>query len=196
MASTKLYVNSIEILNAAGNSVGSIGSAGSTISVAGTTSAKAVYAASINSVVVITILAANNAVYGGSGAFIAIPESGNYAPNTYGYVLTAAHVVVDPTTNQICADIWIHVTYPTIASYKVNGSSVVVMGVDKIADVALLRITGSGFVPLPYKDSRTSLTYGDNINIIGYPLLDDIQSITRGVVRDYKYSDEFTPEAV
>ena len=195
-SNSKIYAKSIEIVNSAGASVGTIESAGSTISVAGTTSAKSVYSASINSVVVITIRAANSAVYGGSGAFIAIPASGNYDPNTYGYVLTAGHVVVDPTTNQICNDIWIHVSYPAIASYKVNGSSVVVMGVDKIADVALLRITGSGFVPLSYKDSRTGVTYGDNINIIGYPLLEDIQSITRGVVRDYKYSDEFTPEAV
>ncbi len=162
----------------------------------GANAAATVYTNSINSVVVITILTASSQIYGGSGNFVAIPESANYNPAAYGYVLTAAHVVVDPGTNQICNDIWIHTTYPTNTSYKVNGTSVRVMGVDKIADVALLRIDGSSFPPLSYKDSRTSLSVGDPINIIGYPLLDDIQSITRGVVRDYKFSDSSTPESI
>ncbi len=162
----------------------------------GANAAATVYANSINSVVVITILTASSAIYGGSGNFVAIPESTNYNPSAYGYVLTAAHVVVDPGTNQICNDIWIHTTYPTNISYKVNGTSVRVMGVDKIADVALLRIDGASFPPLSYKDSRNALSVGDPINIIGYPLLDDIQSITRGVVRDYKFSDSSTPESI
>ena len=163
---------------------------------AGANAAATVYANSINSVVVITILTASSQIYGGSGNFVAIPESTNYNPASYGYVLTAAHVVVDPGTNQICNDIWIHTTYPTNTSYKVNGGSVRVMGVDKIADVALLRIDGASFSPLSYKDSRTQLSVGDPINIIGYPLLDDIQSITRGIVRDYKFSDSNTPESI
>ncbi len=158
--------------------------------------AATVYANAINSVVVITILTASSQVYGGSGNFVAIPESANYNPSAYGYVLTAAHVVVDPGTNAICNDIWIHVTHPTNATYKVNGTSVCVLGVDKIADVALLRIDGASFSPLFYKDSRTQLAIGDPINIIGYPLLDDIQSITRGVVRDYKFADSSVPESI
>jgi S1-C subfamily serine protease len=162
----------------------------------GANAAATVYTNSINSVVVITILTASSQIYGGSGNFVTIPESTNYNPASYGYVLTAAHVVVDPGTNQICNDIWIHTTYPSNASYKVNGTSVRVMGVDKIADVALLRIDGASFSPLSYKDSRSALSVGDPINIIGYPLLDDIQSITRGVVRDYKFSDSSTPESI
>ena len=157
--------------------------------------AATVYANAINSVVVLTILTASSQIYGGSGNFVAIPESANYNTSLYAYVLTAAHVVVDPGTNQVCNDIWIHVTYPTNTSYKVNGTTVRVMGVDKVADVALLRIDGV-FPPLSYKDSRTQLAVGDPINIIGYPLLDDIQSITRGVVRDYKYADAQTPESI
>jgi hypothetical protein len=78
----------------------------------------------------------------------------------------------------------------------VNGTSVRVMGVDKVADVALLRIDGGSFVPLSYKDSRTQVSIGDPINIIGYPLLYDIQSITRGIVRDYKYADSNVPESI
>ncbi len=163
---------------------------------AGANAAATVYANSINSVVVITILTASSQIYGGSGNFVTIPESTNYNPASYGYVLTAAHVVVDPGTNAICNDIWIHITYPSNISYKVNGTSVRVMGVDKIADVALLRIDGASFSPLSYKDSRTQLSVGDPINIIGYPLLNDIQSITRGVVRDYKFSDSSTPESI
>lgn len=162
---------------------------------AGANAAASVYANAINSVVVITILTTTSQIYGGSGNFIAIPESINYNPAAYGYVLTAAHVIVDPTTNQICNDIWVHTTYPTNTSYKVNGSSVRVMGIDKVADVALLRIDGASFPPLSYKDSR-SLSIGEPINIIGYPLLDDIQSITRGVVRDYKFADSSVPESI
>jgi S1-C subfamily serine protease len=162
----------------------------------GANAAVGVYASSINSVVVITIQAANAARYGGSGFFIAIPESTNYDPANYGYILTAGHVIVDPTTNQLCNNIWIHVSYPTPRSYQVDGSTTRVIGLDKLADVALIRIAGSGFSPLSYKDSRTQLSVGDPANVIGYPLLDDIQSITRGIVRDTKFADANVPESI
>lgn len=162
----------------------------------GSTNGALVYTNSINSVVVITIQATNGARYGGSGSFVAIPESGNYDPSNYGYVLTAGHVIVDPTTNQLCNNIWIHVSHPTPRSYQVDGATTRVLGLDKIADVALLRIAGAGFSPLSYKDSRTHVNIGDPVNIIGFPLLNDIQSLTRGVVRDYKYSSANVPESV
>ncbi len=179
---------------------GAVGPTGATGAVGPTgpasNSAVGVYSSTINSVVIITIQAANAARYGGSGFFITIPESTNYDPNNYGYILTAGHVIVDPTTNQVCNNIWVHVSYPTPRSYQVDGSTTRVIGLDKFADVALLRIAGSGFAPLSYKDSRTQLNVGDPVNVIGYPLLDDIQSITRGIVRDTKFADSTVPESV
>jgi S1-C subfamily serine protease len=71
-----------------------------------------------------------------------------------------------------------------------------VLGVDKIADIALLRIPGSQFQHLESKDSRSNLKHGDAINVIGYPLGYDIQSITRGIVRDNKFQDANVPESV
>lgn len=156
-----------------------------------------VYSSCINSVVAISIRSVTNSIYGGSGFFIALPNNTfNYNPSIYGYVLTAAHVIIDPSNNQVCSNIWIHTSHPQNMTYKVNGTSVRVMGVDRIADIALLRIDGSGFIGLQISNSRTNLSIGESINIIGYPLLDDIQSITRGIVRDNKFSDSYVPESV
>jgi serine protease Do len=61
------------------------------------------------------------------------------------------------------------------------------MGYDKISDVALLRLSGTGFNKVfEYKDSRTEVKIGDTINTIGYPGGVDNQSISRGIVRDNK----------
>lgn len=198
MNQSVIYASELNIVGSGGSTVGVLRGGESSILIDGyeSTNAVSVYSNSINSVVVITIQANNGARYGGSGSFIAIPESENYDPSNFGYVLTAGHVVVDPTTNQLCNNIWIHVTYPTVRSYNVNGTSVRVLGLDKIADVALLRIAGSGFSPLSYKNSRTQVQIGEPVNIIGYPLLNDIQSLTRGIVRDYKYADANVPESI
>jgi S1-C subfamily serine protease len=159
--------------------------------------AKHVYDDCINSIVIISIKDGTNA-YVGSGFFIQINDSTSYNPSSYGYILTAAHVIVNPSNNQVSNDIWIHLTYPTLQTIKINGSSNVVMGVDKLADIALLRITGSNYqsLHLATKDSRAELHIGQNINIIGYPLGNDAQSITTGVVRDNKYQIEDTMETV
>lgn len=159
--------------------------------------AKHVYDDCINSIVIISIKDGTNA-YVGTGFFIQINDSTNYNPSSYGYILTAAHVIVNPSNNQVSSDIWIHLTYPTIQTIKINGSTNVVMGVDKLADIALLRISGSNYqsLHLATKDSRSELHIGQNINIIGYPLGNDAQSITTGVVRDNKYQIEDTMETV
>ncbi len=175
---------------------GAQGAAGSGSGSAVTNSVN-VYSSCINSVVAISIRSVTNAIYGGSGFFITFPNGTfNYNPSSYGYILTAAHVIIDPSNNQVCSNIWIHTTHPQNITYKVNGTSVRVMGVDRIADIALLRIDGSGFIGLGISNSRTNLSIGESINIIGYPLLDDIQSITRGIVRDNKFSDAYVPESV
>ena len=156
-----------------------------------------VYSTCQPSVVIISINDNGN-VYVGSGAFIQITNSSNYDPTTYGYILTAGHVITAPSTNSVAANIWVHFMSPTLQSVKVNGSSLVVMGLDKFSDIALLRITSSAYetLHLPVKDSRSDISIGQYVNILGYPLGQDAQSVTRGVIRDTKYQDSYVPETV
>jgi S1-C subfamily serine protease len=141
-----------------------------------------VYQNSINSVVTIS---QTEGV--GSGFFCQI-DSPNYAPSSYGYIVTAAHVILD-SSNQLSNNIWIHLTYPTITSLKLDGTNGVVMGFDIIGDIALIRINSGIYesLHLPVINSRTQLLNGSYINILGNPQGGDPQSITRGVVRDNKY---------
>jgi S1-C subfamily serine protease len=159
-------------------------------------SAAQVYQNSIQSVVSISINDNGN-VYIGSGFFCQIDSSG-FASASYGYIVTAGHVITDPSTNEVSSEIWIHLQYPTISSFRLNGVNAVVMGIDKLADVALIRVQSSQFsaLHLPIKDSRTQVAIGDSITVIGYPQGDDLQSVTRGVVRDNKYQNEYVPESV
>lgn len=156
-----------------------------------------VYSGTSNSLVMISINDGGN-VYIGSGFFCQITDSTNYAPSSYGYLVTAGHVITNPSNNQLATQIWIHTIYPTLQSFQLNGTNAVVMGLDKIADVALIRINSSAYTALhlPVKDSRTQLSIGEYVNVVGYPLGNDPQSITRGIVRDNKYQDENTPESV
>lgn len=156
-----------------------------------------VYTACQPSVVIISINDGGN-VYVGTGAFIQITDSENYNPDAYGYILTAGHVITAPSTNQIATNIWVHFMSPTLQTVKVNGSSLAVMGLDKFADIALLRVTSASYTALhlPVKNSRTQLSIGQYVNVLGYPLGMDAQSVTRGIVRDTKYQDEFVPESV
>ena len=72
------------------------------------------------------------------------------------------------------------------------------MGIDKIADIALIRVQSSIYssVHLPVKNSRTQVLIGEYINVIGFPQGNDPQSITRGIVRDNKYQNSSIPESV
>lgn len=149
------------------------------------TSSANIYAATCNSVV--TIMATNGTSYAlGQGFWIQGPDS------NYGYIATAAHVITDNTRNNnpIATNIWVHTTYPTNNIFKINGTTNVVMGRDRLSDVALLRIAGTGFPALTYANSRTDIKPGDNVTIIGYPLGFDPQSVTRGVIRDNKGSPD------
>lgn len=174
--------------------VGSVGPAGYLVN----DNAKFVYNDCINSVVILSLIDAEGNAYVGSGFFVQINDSINYDPYSYGYILTAAHVVIDPTNNQVGDNIWLHVTSPTIRTIQLDNSNFLVMGVDKIADIALLRVSGSEWhnLHLATKDTRTEVSIGQSVNIIGYPLGEDTQSITRGIVRDNKYASETVMETI
>jgi S1-C subfamily serine protease len=124
----------------------------------------------------------------GSGFFCVIDSPTGYQPSQYGYIVTAAHVILNNGT--LATGIWIHVTSPEIDSFPLTGNGVV-MGYDIIADIALIRITGTGgeyqSLHLPVLDSRTQLSIGQYVNTLGFPQGEDPQSITRGIVRDKKY---------
>lgn len=146
--------------------------------------AKTIYNNAINSVVTIMIRNANNTYSLGQGFFIDVPlpPFANYT-----YLLTAAHVVTDFTISSrpLASNIWINTTFPTNTIYKINGTTNRVIGVDKIADIALLRLDGL-FPTIKYANSRTECSIGDCVAMIGYPMGFDVQSITKGIIRDNK----------
>ena len=150
------------------------------------TNSSDLYNQSVDKVVCITIRTLTGSYYVGSGFFVT-------GPSNYGYILTASHVIgdTDISGTPICSNIWINTTYPRNEIFQINGSTNVVMGYDKISDVALLRLSGTGFNKVfEYKDSRTEVKIGDTINTIGYPGGVDNQSISRGIVRDNKSQPE------
>jgi len=148
------------------------------------TNSSDLYSQSVDKVVCITIRTQSGSYYVGSGFFVTGPNMSNY-----GYILTASHVIGDTDISgiPICNNIWINTSYPTNQIYQINGTTNIVMGYDKISDVSLMRISGTGFNKVfDYKDSRNDLKIGDTINTIGYPGGVDNQSISRGIVRDNK----------
>ncbi len=154
------------------------------------TSAKLVYNSCINSVCTILNRANNGGYSLGQGFWIEGPQP-NIGPPIYGYLATAAHVIIDGTltSRPVSSNLWIHTTFPTNNIIRVNGTSVRVMGFDRLADVALLRVQYSGspvYPALVYGNSRTDVSCGDNVTCIGYPLGFDVQSVTRGTIRDNK----------
>jgi S1-C subfamily serine protease len=204
------YTTALNILGPTGGIVGTISANGDKISIpnldgltgpTGPTgpnvayNAVSVYSDVVSSLTTLTIRSATNAIYGGSGFFVNLTGSSNYNPSSYGYLATAAHVVIDPSTNAVCSSIWVFTNYPENSTIQINSTDAVVMGVDKIADVALLRIAGSHWKPMEIVSSR-SLHIGEPINVMGFPLLEDAQSITRGIVRDNKYQDANVPESL
>ena len=158
-----------------------------------------IYQKCVNSVVTITItdVGNSNATYVGSGFFCQI-NSPKFLPDSYGYIVTAAHVIIDPSNKLLSTIIWLHISYPSMISFKLDGINTVVMGVDKKADIALIRITSNIYkdLHLPVKDSRTAVLIGEYVSAIGCPNATDIQSCSRGVVRDNKYTVDGTQECV
>ena len=175
---------------------GVTGIAGPTGLIGNSIGSSQVYQNSINSIITLSINDNGN-IYTGSGFFCQI-NSPNYTPSSYGYIVTAAHVIINPSNNQVSTIIWIHLTHPNIISFQLNGTNAVVMGVDKIADIALIRVNSEIYssLHLPVKNSRTQLLIGEYINVIGFPQGSDPQSITRGIVRDNKFQNSSLPESV
>ncbi len=118
----------------------------------------------------------------GCGYFINGPSQ------NYGYILTACHLILD-SNNNLSPSIAINTYYPTNTIIFLDGAVNVVMGYDKNADIALLRIinNGTNFKTFDIKNSRTSLSIGDYVNVIGYAGDVDAQSMSRGIVRDNKW---------
>jgi S1-C subfamily serine protease len=151
----------------------------------------AVYSSCVNSLAVVTMRSATSTLYGGSGFFVALPGSSNYAPSNFGYIATAAHNLVDPATSTICSSIHVFSTNPVNSTIEAT-----VLGIDKIADVGLLRIPGSNYEHLQIGNSRSELSIGNYVNVLGYPMTDDIQSFARGIIRDKKFQKANYPESV
>ncbi len=180
------------------NYTGPTGSTGPIGPMGPASSAVDVYTSCINSVVMISLRDTNtNSYYIGSGFFMEIDGASNYNPNSYGYVVTAAHVILN-ANEAGPGNVWIHLQSPTNQSIQVDGVNAVIVGYDKLADVALIRLNSSSYTSLhlPVKDSRSQLQIGEYVNVIGYPQGDDSQSVSRGVVRDNKYQAAFSMETV
>ncbi len=180
------------------NIAGPTGPAGPIGPMGPASSAVDTYTACINSVVMISLRDTNTgSYYVGSGFFMEINGASNYAPNSYGYIVTAAHVILNADEGAP-GNVWIHLQSPTNQSIQVDGVNAVVMGYDKLADVALLRINSASYggLHLPVKDSRSQLQIGEYVNVVGYPQGDDSQSVSRGIVRDNKYQAAFSMESV
>jgi len=180
------------------NYTGPTGSTGAVGPMGPASSSVDVYSSCINSVVMISLRDTNtNSYYIGSGFFMQISGASNYNPSAYGYVVTAAHVILN-ANEAGPGNIWIHLQSPTNQSIEVDGVNAVIVGYDKLADVALIRLNSGSYnsLHLPVKDSRSQLQIGEYVNVIGYPQGDDSQSVSRGIVRDNKYQAAFSMETV
>ena len=183
-----------------------------------------IYRNLIDSVVIITMITGGNVrianqVFVGAGFFVNIDVPG-FDTTNYRYIATAAHTILQSEFNletkeylgeKFAFNIRAHVinqyennVYFRDSSSAINGkpptpeSNLTIMGIDKLADVALLRIPsypGNNSLHLPIKNSRLS-SIGEFINIIGNPLTYDIQSLCRGVIRDNKFHQHYLMESV
>lgn len=144
--------------------------------------AKEVYANSIDSVV--NILQVDGGfVASGSGFFVSAD----------GIILTAAHVILGQSSvppYPIAQELWVHV-YPENRAYAAT-----VIGLDRLYDVALIKVPVTGHSFLELEDSRASAP-GEMIITIGQPAGIHVQSVTMGVMRDNKWADRSDiPESV
>ncbi len=132
---------------------------------------------------VVNILQIHNGYAGsGSGFFI----------RSDGIILTAAHVVLSSIQSKspIANEIWVH-TYPENAAH-----SATVIGLDRLYDVALLKVNLENRDYLNIRDSR-EVEEGEFVVTLGQPLGTHVQSITLGVVRDRKWADRSDiPESI
>ena len=120
--------------------------------------------------------------WSGSGSFIVIN-------NTYGYIVTNAHVVCATDLRTPKVDyLWINVKNANGTGENLMIKVTTDMFVDGIADIAIVRVPGitSAQKHLNFADYSTVQT-GDLAYIYGNPLGVDGQSLSLGVVRDSGY---------
>ena len=134
---------------------------------------------------IVTIYASSGAdTWLGSGAFVKIN-------NTYGYVLTAAHVVLSTELRDPKAEnLWINVSnYNNTGKHRMIRVSEK-MFVDNTADVAIFFVPGitNQQTHLDFADYST-VQNGDLAYLFGNPLGFDGQSISMGAVRDTGFVD-------
>ncbi len=133
-----------------------------------------VYAAKIDSVVNIMMKAVNNNLYSGTGFFISAD----------GLIATAAHVVTHGSVapEPYATKVWIHY-YPE--NLTIEGQ---VLGVDRLYDIALIKVDLTKRQFLEFYDSR-DVKIGSPALAIGQPMGNHVQSITGGIVRENKGQD-------
>ncbi len=133
-----------------------------------------IYQDKINAVVNIMMQAQNNDYYSGTGFFV----------SSDGYIATAAHVVVHGNTppEAYAKNIYIHY-YPENKVIKAT-----IVGVDRLYDVALLKVNLTNRKYLAIADSRKE-SIGSFAIAMGQPLGNHVQSITSGIIRENKGQD-------
>jgi len=160
--------------NTGGSSGTSITSSSSTTSSSSVSSFADVYKAKIDCVVNIMMQAVNNNLYSGTGFFISAD----------GLIATAAHVVTHGSASPepYATKVWIHY-YPE--NRTIEGR---VLGVDRLYDVALIKVNLPNRKYLEFYDSR-NVKIGSPAVAIGQPMGNHVQSITGGIVRENKGQD-------
>jgi putative serine protease PepD len=118
-------------------------------------------AKALPSVVTLSVYSGTN---GGTGSGVVL--------STDGYILTNAHVVtLDGSTDNVQIEV-------KTSSEKIYKA--VIVGTDPTNDLAVIKATGNGFVPIEFTDSST-INVGDSAVAIGAPLGYDA-TVTAGVV--------------
>ncbi len=141
-----------------------------------------IYKTKINCIVNLLVQTQSNEYFSGTGFFI----------SEDGYIATAGHMLVggSSTPEPFVKRVYVQV-YPE--NVVVEGK---IIGVDRLYDVGLLRISASNRNYLQWKNSR-DVMIGSPAVTIGNPLGDLVQSITCGVVSDNKLQDySWMPESV
>ena len=133
-----------------------------------------VYAENINAVVNIMMESQTKEIYSGTGFFI----------SASGLIATAAHVVVHggSAPEPYGRKIWVHY-YPENKTVEAT-----VVGVDRLYDVALIKVNLTNRTYMNFLDSR-DVKIGSAAVAMGQPLGNHVQSITGGIVIENKGQD-------
>ena len=105
-----------------------------------------------------------------------------------GYIVTAAHNMLDTSEQPLSS--W--VAYVQKNKIETTAVSCSFVGVDAVCDVGVLRMINpsaalNSISCLEFASNR-EMNSGDDIKICGYPLGVDINSVSKGVVRDPQFS--------